>query len=73
MKVQRTEKKMKLHLQKSRKITSFNRIRERLRSSGASIDIARASLYTMGRKAVKDNVDGGEEITDSLELMVYGV
>ena len=70
------EKKMDIHRKKEKKVrdlsrertSSFKRIREKVRDSGASVDMARASLYTMGRKAVRD-MDGGEELSDSLELM----
>lgn len=69
------EKKMDIHRKKEKKVrdlsrertSSFKRIREKVRDSGASVDMARASLYTMGRKAVRD-MDGGEELSDSLEL-----
>lgn len=79
------EKKMDIHRKQEKKVrdlrrertSSFNHIRNRVRDSGASIDMARASLYTMGRKKLRE-MDGGEEISDSMELMgmatgtVYG-
>lgn len=71
------EKKMDIHRKKEKEVrdlsrertSSFKRIRESVRDSGASVDMVRGSLYTMGRRSVRKNMDGGEEISDSLELM----